>query len=51
MDADGVVIAPENVHAEAIHRARDKVHAENKTGEAIKSGMKVTAACEKYTLL
>jgi regulator of RNase E activity RraA len=50
-DTDGVVVVPQNVEAEAIRRAWDKVHAENKTRESIKSGMKAAAAYEKYGVL
>ncbi len=50
-DADGVVVVPQNIEAEVIRRAWQKVHAENKTREAIKAGMKAVAAYEKYGVL
>ena len=50
-DADGVVVVPREIEAEAIRRAWDKVHAENITRDAIKSGMLAAAAYEKYGVL
>ncbi len=50
-DSDGVVVVPQAVQQEAIRRAWDKVHAENVTRDAIKAGMKATAAYEKYGVL
>ncbi len=50
-DADGVVVCPRAVEAEAVRRAWDKVHAEKVTRDAIKSGMKAVAAYEKYGVL
>jgi len=50
-DVDGVVVVPQHVEAEAIRRAWAKVHAENVTRDAIKSGMKGQAAYEKYGVL
>jgi hypothetical protein len=37
-DIDGVVVVPQQVEAEAIRRAWEKVHAENVTRDAIKAG-------------
>ena len=50
-DADGVVVIPREAEEEAVRRAWAKVHAENVTREAIKNGMKATAAYEKYGVL
>ncbi len=50
-DIDGVVVVPQEVEEEAIHRAWEKVHAENITRDAIRAGMKATAAYEKYGVL
>jgi regulator of RNase E activity RraA len=50
-DEDGIVVVPQTVEAEAIRRAWEKVHAENVTRDAIKSGMKAVAAYEKYGVL
>jgi regulator of RNase E activity RraA len=50
-DGDGVVVVPQEVEAEAIRRAWQKVHDENVTRDAIRSGMKATAAYQKYGVL
>lgn len=50
-DVDGVVVVPQEIEAEAIQRAWEKVHAENKTRDAIKDGMKATDAYEKFGVL
>lgn len=50
-DEDGVVVVPQEIEAEAVRRAWDKVHAENITRDAIRAGMKATAAYEKYGVL
>jgi regulator of RNase E activity RraA len=50
-DCDGIVIVPQAVEEEALARAWEKVHAENVTRDAIKGGMKATAAYEKYGVL
>lgn len=50
-DFDGVVVVPQAVEAEAVHRAWEKVHAENRTRDAIRAGMKATDAYEKYGVL
>jgi len=50
-DDDGVVVVPKAVEKEAISAAWAKVHAENITRDAIKGGMKATAAYEKFGVL
>jgi regulator of RNase E activity RraA len=50
-DEDGVVVVPKEVEREAIARAWKKVHDENITRDAIKSGMKATEAYAKYGIL
>ena len=50
-DEDGVVVVPQEVEAEAIRRAWVKVHAENEVRDAIRDGMKATAAFQKYGVL
>ena len=50
-DADGVVVVPQAIEAQAIQRAWAKVHAENVTRDAIRAGMKAVAAYEKYGVL
>ena len=50
-DADGVVVVPQEVEEEAVRAAWNKVHAENVTRDAIRNGMKATAAYEKYGVL
>jgi len=50
-DEDGVVVVPHQIEAEAISRAWAKVHAENAVRDAIKAGMKATAAFQKYGVL
>ncbi len=50
-DGDGVVFIPKKVEQEALRRAWEKVHAENVTRDAIKAGMKATAAYEKFGVL
>jgi len=50
-DEDGVVVVPKAVEQEAIHRAWEKVHAENAVRDAIRGGIKATAAFEKYGVL
>ena len=50
-DTDGVVVVPRDVEAEAVRKAWDKVHAENVTRDAIREGMKATAAYRKYGVL
>jgi 4-hydroxy-4-methyl-2-oxoglutarate aldolase len=50
-DLDGVVVVPQKVEAEALQRAWDKVHAENTTRDAIRGGMKATAAYQAFGVL
>ena len=50
-DLDGVVVVPQAVEQEAIRGAWDKVHAENRTRDAIREGMKATDAYEKFGVL
>jgi 4-hydroxy-4-methyl-2-oxoglutarate aldolase len=50
-DRDGVVVVPRSVEAEAIARAWQKVHDENKVRDAIRQGMKASDAFEKYGVL
>ncbi len=50
-DLDGIVVVPKEVEREAIQRAWDKVHAENRTRDAIRGGMKATAAYKKFGVL
>ncbi len=50
-DEDGVAVVPLAVEVEAIRRAWEKVHAENEVRDAIRAGMKATAAFDKYGVL
>lgn len=50
-DIDGVVVVPQAIEKKAIRAAWEKVHAENITRDAIKDGMKATAAYKKYGVL
>ena len=50
-DVDGVVVVPQQIEQEAIRRAWDKVHAENRTRDVIRNGMKATEAYEKFGVL
>jgi regulator of RNase E activity RraA len=50
-DLDGVVVVPRAVEKEAIAAAWKKVHDENVTRDAIKTGMKATEAYSKYGVL
>ncbi|MFP6764417.1 MAG: RraA family protein [Planctomycetaceae bacterium] len=50
-DADGIVVVPQDVEDETIRRAWQKVHDENITRDAIKSGMRATAAYARYGIL
>jgi regulator of RNase E activity RraA len=50
-DLDGVVVVPREVEDEAIQRAWDKVHAENRTRDAIRSGLKATEAYKRFGVL
>ena len=50
-DADGIVVVPRAVEAEAIGAAWEKVNAENVVREAIAGGMTATDAFKKYGVL
>jgi len=50
-DADGIVVVPSPIETAAIAAAWQKVHAENITRDAIRSGMKAAEAYEKYGVL
>lgn len=50
-DLDGIVVVPRDVEVEAIQRAWDKVHQENQVRDAIRSGMRATAAYEQFGIL
>jgi 4-hydroxy-4-methyl-2-oxoglutarate aldolase len=50
-DVDGVVVVPRAVESAVVRRAWEKVHAENVVRDAIRTGMKATAAFEKYGVL
>ena len=50
-DEDGIVVVPKAVETEVLQRAWEKVHAENEVRDAIRAGMKATAAYEKFGVL
>lgn len=50
-DEDGVVVVPRAVEADVVQRAWEKVHAENEVRDAIRAGMKATAAFARYGVL
>lgn len=50
-DLDGIVVVPKAIEDEALARAWEKVHAENRTRDAIRGGMKAVAAYAKYGVL
>jgi 4-hydroxy-4-methyl-2-oxoglutarate aldolase len=50
-DADGVVVVPREAEKAAVARAWEKVHAEDKTREEIRGGMKAAAVFAKYGIL
>ncbi|GAA5221522.1 RraA family protein [Membranihabitans marinus] len=50
-DADGVVVIPHHVEEEVLQLAMKKVNDENISRDAIKQGMKASAAYEKYGVL
>jgi 4-hydroxy-4-methyl-2-oxoglutarate aldolase len=50
-DVDGIVVVPQEIEAEAVRAAWNKVHAENETRDAIKAGMKAQEAWEKFGVL
>lgn len=50
-DADGVVVVPRAVEVRVVRQAWAKVHAENQVRDAIRNGMKATAAFETFGVL
>jgi regulator of RNase E activity RraA len=50
-DEDGVVVVPREVEDEAIERAWKKVHAEDRTRDAIRAGMTATEAYRQFGVL
>lgn len=50
-DLDGVVVVPQAIEAEAITRAWEKVHTENRVRDDIRAGMKATDVFKKYGVL
>lgn len=50
-DADGVVVVPREVEQAVVERAWAKVHAEDRTRDEIRGGMKATAVFAKYGIL
>jgi regulator of RNase E activity RraA len=50
-DRDGVVVVPREAEKEAIRRAWEKVHAEDKTRQEIQAGMKAVDVFAKYGIL
>ena len=50
-DVDGIVVVPQELEADAIRRAWEKVHAESVTRDAIKAGMLAGEAYRKYGVL
>ncbi|MCC7087225.1 MAG: RraA family protein [Pirellulales bacterium] len=50
-DRDGIVVVPRDVEEEVVRRAWHKVHAENVSRDAIRAGMKATAAYQKFGVL
>ncbi|GIW91125.1 MAG: hypothetical protein KatS3mg109_1557 [Pirellulaceae bacterium] len=50
-DLDGIVVVPQAVEAEVLRRAWQKVHAENRTRNAIRQGMLASEAYARYGVL
>jgi regulator of RNase E activity RraA len=50
-DEDGVVVVPQAVEASVVRRAWEKLHAENRVRDAIKSGMKAATAFDTFGVL
>lgn len=50
-DLDGIVVVPQEVEAEAIQRAWEKAHQENRVRDAISGGMRATDAYEQFGIL
>jgi 4-hydroxy-4-methyl-2-oxoglutarate aldolase len=47
-DEDGIVVVPRTIEEQIVRSAWEKVHAENEVRDAIKAGMKATAAFRKF---
>src|SRR5262245_16764625 len=50
-DEDGVVVVPRAVEASVVRRAWEKVHAENRVRDALRSGMKAADAFDRFGVL
>ena len=50
-DEDGIVLIPQEVESAVLRRAWGKVHDENEVRDAIRAGMKATAAFERFGVL
>jgi 4-hydroxy-4-methyl-2-oxoglutarate aldolase len=50
-DEDGIVVVPRTIEEQIVRSAWEKVHAENEVRDAIKAGMKATAAFRKFGVL
>ena len=50
-DEDGVVVVPREAEAEAVRRAWEKVHAENRVRDEIRAGAKAVDVFRKYGVL
>lgn len=50
-DVDGVVVVPREVEQDAIRRAWEKIHAEDRTRDEIRAGTKAVAVFAKYGIL
>jgi 4-hydroxy-4-methyl-2-oxoglutarate aldolase len=50
-DEDGIVVVPQQIEAEVITAALEKVHAENQSRDAIRNGMKAQEAYETFGVL
>ena len=50
-DVDGIVVVPQQIEAQAVQNAWDKVHAENEVRDAIRGGMSATDAFRRYGVL
>jgi len=50
-DLDGVVVVPQEVEDEVVHRTWEKIHAESRVLQEIEKGMKAGTAWERYGIL
>ncbi|MNY68094.1 hypothetical protein D3C86_2058020 [compost metagenome] len=50
-DQDGIVVVPQQVEAQVLAAALEKVSAENVTRDAIRNGMKAVEAYQKFGVL